>query len=45
MSRKTAAHYEGIKMCPCGCKYWDDARDDRGKPIIICHACGAPLTR
>ena len=44
MSRKTAADYEGILSCPCGSRYWDDARDDSGKPIIVCHSCGERLT-
>lgn len=40
MRRKTAEHYEGITRCACGSRYWDDARDASGKPIVVCHSCG-----
>jgi hypothetical protein len=37
---QTAAHYEGIHLCDCGSRYWDDARSATGKPIVVCHSCG-----
>lgn len=44
MSRKTAQHHEGITRCACGCRYWDDARDASGTPIVVCHSCGTKVT-
>lgn len=45
MSRKTAAHHEGITRCACGSKYWDDARDESGRHVIVCHSCGEEVPR